>query len=129
MYAPYTGALLGVAALDFVLKDAGDLVNTVVSASEAKFAYILDGKSNLMVSASIAGISTSPDGQVNVLDCGVPEIEVGFSACNSSFSEFGCNNLGVDASDRNETRRLIQAPSTSQLTMVHLPLGDCTLCT
>ena len=78
VYAPYTGALLGVAGLDFVLTAVDELVNTVVPAAEAKFAYILDGKSNLMVSASIAGISTSPDGQVNVLDCGVPEIEVGF---------------------------------------------------
>ena len=64
-----------------MLTAVDDLINTVVTASEpnaseSKFAYILDGKSNLMISASIAGISTDPDGQVSVFDCGIPEIEV-----------------------------------------------------
>ena len=76
IYAPFTGTLLGVAGLDFILSAVESVVTSVIPLSRTKIAYVLDGKSNLMIASSIPNISTSPEGQSNVLECGVPEIEV-----------------------------------------------------
>ena len=63
--------------MDFVLTAVEDLINSIASAaSETLIAYILDSDSNLMIAASIANISTTPDGQADVFLCGVPEIQV-----------------------------------------------------
>lgn len=79
VYAPYTRALLGVVGLDFVLSSVEDVINSFISTT-GMIAYILDGDSSLMIGASIVGISTTSVGQVDVLECGVPEIEVSVCA-------------------------------------------------
>ena len=76
IYSPSTGALLGVAGLDFLLTAVEQLIISFVPTTIDTIVYILDGTSEQMIASSILGISTNEFGQVNVLECGVPEIEV-----------------------------------------------------
>ena len=77
IYAPYTGVLLGVAGLDFVLTAVEELMASIVRDTPTMIAYLLDEDSNFMIAASASSVSITDDGlQANVLECGVPEIEV-----------------------------------------------------
>lgn len=81
LYAPFTNDLLGVAALDFLLEDIEIILRDVVGDNSTALAFILDGHSTMLVSASLPGVASGIDSatgeaaQRDALACGVPVIE------------------------------------------------------